>query len=898
MSINLAPFYQAVDQYQLDRWLPLGTCALLFVVGLMLIALSATNKKDSPLSVLVGLLGSLLVPMLPLSLMALHHVRGEQWHSRLVQLTNAQPIHWYLTIALCSCVLVSLLLAGGRKRNQDGLASVFLGLLVAIIGGLLVVFAYLLAYYWSLTWAKHLEYAVPVAASVLVALSTLGYAIRRKMPHAKGLNFGYQIVIGLLLAALSFGSVGHYFGWGAWRYGAFVNSYEFYHYYIGAKYSPEVGYFHMYDAALVADVETGKKFSKTQIRDLTTTAKIDIGKVMEKRDEYRALFSDARWQEFLMDMRWFKEKLAPPRFSDMLGDKGYNATPVWTMLVGGILSENISTTDPAPAIVEYPMRAYRATLAWIFGGEVYPNEPNGMLFLALIDIILIAAATGCVVWAFGVRAAMFMLILLGTSYVMKFSHMKGAYLRTDFTMALIIGICMLKKQQFAAAGSFIAYSCLSRVFPAVFFFGMGAKLAWHAIGALPLFFRKTGAAGAAVAVVAAGLGGVAGALLVGPKVLERVTAPKAPAVGFDIPNLLELFLRIGVTVAGAAGLVLCIVILWGWYTRNVPRRYFSFFTSATATTVILVGASFLYHSAVKPAHHPLNYKDKIGEEGTFTRSVGNFLSRNFDGGLTVFGEYAHKIGRHNTEISPWRVGFKYWFIGVGSKRPLWAGWVRAEKGESGWVNGQPKDENAGFWSGLAAEIAGPTDEVRSSPEFEKFRNSGSFERIRYRDPGTPFWGNLYKEFKENAVVTRSAIHKSDKNGLYTLILLMVLGLSFFLVAGFKDHEATAWSFVLVFFLVSATYYYFILLLVPLLFFSPHISRPTRALGIILLLMAAWPGYYMNYIMGWKQSFSTYYYHSVMYFIITLYMMAIGGGASLRTWGRAFARWRAKPKLAA
>lgn len=904
MSLNLEPFYFAVDQYGLGRWLPMTACLLALALGVLIILQSMSKNKDSAIGVLVGLVAAFLLALAPLSVLAVTHSYGASWKAGLLLYSQKHTLEWWMAGAAFALVLSTLVLAGARRgRPSTSIADLLLGLLVAIQVPFFLAYYYLISEIWWASWSLQLKFVAPISATVLVGLSTLCYTVRRVLPRAKAANFGYQVFIGVLLALVAFLSVGNYLSWGKWRYGAFVNAYEFYHYYIGSKYSPELGYYNMYNATLVADSVTGRQYNNTQIRDLTTGIKVDSAKVLEKKDEFIKLFGDAgidspRWQEFLMDIRWFKTKLTPTRFSDMIGDKGYNATPVWTMLVRGILSENVSTTDPAPAIVDLPVRAYRAAMAWLFGGEIYPDEPNGMLFLALLDLMLITLATGCVVWAFGLRAAFLMLIVLGTSYVMSYSHMKGAYLRTDFTMSLIIGICLLKKDHYALAGSFIAYSCLSRVFPAVFFFGLGAKLAWHAIGAVPVYLRKTKVPGAALAFLAAAVGMVAGLAVVGPKLVGKITEPPVPGgPAFELGAPLSLGLQFGAGLALALFFLLGIVILWGWYTRDVPRRYLSFFTSAAATVAILVTAAFFYHSSVKPAHAPLNYMDKIGEEGTLKRSVGNFLSKHFDGGLTVFGEYAQKIGKHNTDISPWRVGFKYWFIGVGGKRPLWAGWQRAEKGETGWVHGAEAAAPAGFLGGLMNELRGPDETVRNSPDFEKIRNSGSFERIRYREPGTSLWDTFWKEFKENAVVTRSVIHKQEKHGIYNLILILVLALSFFLVPGLKDHEATAWSFVLVFFLVSATYYYFIMLLVPLLFFSPYLNKPTRALGVMALLMAAWPGYSLYSTMGWKQTFSTYYYHTVMYFGLSLYMMLLGGGASLRLLGKKLKHLR-KPKTAA
>lgn len=895
---NLEPFYLAVDQYQLYRWLPVISCLMLLATGVLMILQSASKRKDSALGVFVGLFAAFLLLLLPLSVLAITHAYGAQWNAQLLAYSQAHPLHWQVAAIAAGFILLTMVAAGLRgNKALAPTADVLMGLLLALHIPFFIALYYLVNNVWWPTWSLNLKYAVPISATILVGISTLCYSVRSMAPRAKAVNFGYQVLIAILLAGLAYMAVGNYLSWGKWRYGAFVNAYEFYHYYIGSKYSPEVGYFNMYNASLIADDQTGKQFNKTQIRDLVTGVKVDSKTVLADKDKYIALFGaegvdSPRWQEFLMDIRWFKTKLTPTRFSDMISDKGYNATPVWTMLVGGILSENISTTDPAPAIVDYPVRAYRGVTAWIFGGDIYPDEPNGMLFLALVDVMLITLATGCVVWAFGLRAAFLMLIVLGTSYVMSYSHMKGAYLRTDFTMSLIIGICLLKKDQYALAGSFIAYSCLSRVFPAVFFFGVGAKLAWHAIGALPVYLEKTKAPGAVVAFLAAAVGMVAGLLGLGPKIVSKLTEPAVPGgPALELGNTFQLALKFGFGVATAGILLLGVVILWGWWTRNVPRRYLSFFTTAAATVGILVTAAFFYHSAVKPAHAPLNYKDKIGEEGSLKRKVGNFLAEHFDGGMTVFGEYAQKIGKHNTDISPWRVGFKYWFIGVGGKRPLWAGWQRAEKGETGWVHGEQAAAAppAGFLGGLMNELRGPDEAVRNSPAFEKIRDSGSFERIRYREPGADLSDTFWKEFKDNAVVTRSSIHRQEKRGIYNLILLIVLAISFFLVPAFKDHEATAWSFVLVFFLVSATYYYFIMLLVPLLFFSPYLNRPSRALGVMALLMAAWPGYYLYTQMGWKQTFATYYHHSLMYFVLTLYMMLLGAAASLRLLGKKLTR---------
>src|SRR5581483_9270512 len=57
----------------------------------------------------------------------------------------------------------------------------------------------------------------------------------------------------------------------AWtNYGGFhVHHWEQFHFYLGAKYQKEVGWFDLYKAAVLADAETTHRISTQQIRDNT-----------------------------------------------------------------------------------------------------------------------------------------------------------------------------------------------------------------------------------------------------------------------------------------------------------------------------------------------------------------------------------------------------------------------------------------------------------------------------------------------------------------------------------------------------------------------------------------------------------------------------------------------------
>ena len=300
-----------------------------------------------------------------------------------------------------------------------------------------------------------LYYLLGWAAIVVTTLYSLGECKKVKSWLSPKWHAWLRSSLLAALAMCACLAVGNYTDWGKWRHGSFVNAYEFFHYYMGSKYAPEIGYTNLYATTLVADSETDLKFgmrakdSKKSIRDLGAKRYVDLSEVLDNKQKYKDLFTEARWQEFVDDVVEFKKRLIQARWNNILRDKGYNATPVWSFVTRSLFSNRISSTSGP-----------------------------GMMFMALLDPLLIAIAMACVWWAFGPRAMMLAIMLLGTHYMMHWWHMKGALLRTDWVVCAIMAVCMLKKEHYKTAGCLLAYSFLARVFPAVLFFGMGAKLFW------------------------------------------------------------------------------------------------------------------------------------------------------------------------------------------------------------------------------------------------------------------------------------------------------------------------------------------------------------------------------------------------------------------------------------
>lgn len=283
-----------------------------------------------------------------------------------------------------------------------------------------------------------LKYILPGVAMVLIAAyMTLG---RRPAPFVRGMLMA-------VLAATALFAVWNYTE-SHYRQGRYFNAYEYYHYYLGAKYSEEVGYNNLYNAVFVADDESGYRTTGRTVRSLEDHRIIPGQRVLDKREEYKALFTPERWTTFKEDVAFFRGKVSGALWNRMLNDKGYNATPIWTM-VASTLAHRVPTSD------------------W-----------GAMQRLPLIDVALAALALALVWWAFGARAMLFMIVFVGAHYLTSHFTLKAAFMRLDWVACAVMAVCFLRQGWYAAAGLALAYATGTRVFPLIFGFGVGAKMLW------------------------------------------------------------------------------------------------------------------------------------------------------------------------------------------------------------------------------------------------------------------------------------------------------------------------------------------------------------------------------------------------------------------------------------
>jgi hypothetical protein len=286
--------------------------------------------------------------------------------------------------------------------------------------------------------------------------------------------------LGIAAAALGFLA---YWNFGTFHGGRLVHWYDSFHYYVGAKYFPELGYTRLYLCTALADLEAGSgpAPSVRSLRDLETNRLTRAAPALADPARCRAHFSDARWSEFTRDVAFFREELPPGRWLEIQRDHGFNGTPVW-LLAGHAIANAVPATRRSVAL------------------------------LSLLDAALLAAAWAAALACFGWRAALAPLVYFGTNAFGHFSWTGGAILRQDWLAACIVSLCALQRERPFAAGFALGVAALLRVFPAFAAIGLAAGAVARAIAErnaaslrAPLRFGAGAAAAAALLVPLAAL---------------------------------------------------------------------------------------------------------------------------------------------------------------------------------------------------------------------------------------------------------------------------------------------------------------------------------------------------------------------------------------------------------
>jgi len=263
----------------------------------------------------------------------------------------------------------------------------------------------------------------------------------------------HKRLIAIVLSVVAFGT---YFDFGNphVRYQEYYHRHELYHYYLGSKYSEELGYKRLYDCTLIAEAENGRKaqVAKREFRDLRVNLirKAEDTYILTEPERCTKHFSTAKWEAFKKDVDWFYKSARGSYWERMQQDHGYNPPPVWTM-TGKAIS------------------------------NLHPADGDFFKLLAGMDVALQAGMILLLYWAFGWHVGAIGAVFWGCNAAANFYWTGGAFLRQDWMFLLVASLALARKRYFGLAGAALMWSSLLRVFPAALFGGWAAMVLIHIV---------------------------------------------------------------------------------------------------------------------------------------------------------------------------------------------------------------------------------------------------------------------------------------------------------------------------------------------------------------------------------------------------------------------------------
>lgn len=271
-------------------------------------------------------------------------------------------------------------------------------------------------------------------------------------------------------------------GWDTASLGQKIHQHDFFHYYFGAKYYPEIGNTRLYDCTAAALVEmhagTSGDLGIPVVRSLQEPWRsyptADRGRAALA--PCRTHFGVSRWQQFKTDLLDFQRSGdKPTNWTALLIDFGNNAPPSYGVLP--FMLANVLPASPG-AFALYPL--------------------FDVLVMLVLCPLLIARTCGTP------SAAAYLLILSGNALGL-FGWTTGSFLREWWVAATVLGICALVREKHFSAGLWLTVAALLKVFPAMFWIGAALPMLTDARPWLRLPRFVAGSATAAIILVACSL---------------------------------------------------------------------------------------------------------------------------------------------------------------------------------------------------------------------------------------------------------------------------------------------------------------------------------------------------------------------------------------------------------
>jgi hypothetical protein len=223
---------------------------------------------------------------------------------------------------------------------------------------------------------------------------------------------------------------------------------EFFHYYVGTKYFPEVGYSGLYEAAVVADYEDDPSTldPDLQVRSLRTYQMEPRPSVIARADAIRARFSPERWAAFRGDIAYFREVDGILwKVGESLQDHGYNGSPLVTAILGGLAR------------------------------QPFLSSPRYIGLAAWLDVVLVVLAGVILTLRAGPGTGALFVFLWAVNPFNDAAYTGGAYLRHLHLLALLVALLAYARGRMALSGGAFAVAGLLRVFPCILIAGLALQ---------------------------------------------------------------------------------------------------------------------------------------------------------------------------------------------------------------------------------------------------------------------------------------------------------------------------------------------------------------------------------------------------------------------------------------
>lgn len=266
----------------------------------------------------------------------------------------------------------------------------------------------------------------------------------------------------VLLTVLAVTASLNYYRWGPRSLYEKVDVYDVIHYYLGAKYYPELGYEGLYPALILVDHDNGPKTGQLKRYRAQTAAGYEFRPVEDALERGRELretrFTEERWRSFEHDSLVLSRDIGISNASwrKLLLDLGFNGSPFWAALARPLV-------------------------------ELVPVE--SVKYLCLLDPVLIGTGLLALWYAYGGVTALWALIFVAAAYSMRWPVAGEALLRYFWLASLLWALALVKMGRPALAGVATGLAALARIFPIVWLFGLGV-LALHRLARRPFDLRN------------------------------------------------------------------------------------------------------------------------------------------------------------------------------------------------------------------------------------------------------------------------------------------------------------------------------------------------------------------------------------------------------------------------